>query len=219
MDDLQRTLPDGSSTTPTRSTRRVPVSEGIKEILKTLGEAMVLVILVVFLFLQNWRATLIPMLAVPVSLIGTFAALPAARLLGQHAVAVRPRARHRPRRRRRDRRRGGGRASHRGGHEPEGRDAAGDGGSLRPGRRHRADPGGGVHPGRVDGRHPGAAEPAVRDHDRRVGADLGLQRADAVAGAVGDAAAAAEGVEGLASRASSARSTAGSRGRRAATSA
>ena len=53
-----------------------PVSEGIKEILKTLGEAMVLVILVVFLFLQNWRATLIPMLAVPVSLIGTFAVFP-----------------------------------------------------------------------------------------------------------------------------------------------
>ncbi len=53
-----------------------PVSEGIKEILKTLVEAMVLVILVVFLFLQNWRATLIPMLAVPVSLIGTFAVFP-----------------------------------------------------------------------------------------------------------------------------------------------
>ena len=54
----------------------LPVSEGIKEILKTLVEAMVLVILVVFLFLQNWRATLIPMLAVPVSLIGTFAVFP-----------------------------------------------------------------------------------------------------------------------------------------------
>ena len=53
-----------------------PVSEGIKEILKTLAEAMVLVILVVYLFLQNWRATLIPMLAVPVSLIGTFAVFP-----------------------------------------------------------------------------------------------------------------------------------------------
>jgi HAE1 family hydrophobic/amphiphilic exporter-1 len=53
-----------------------PVSEGIKEITKTLVEAMVLVILVVFLFLQNWRATLIPMLAVPVSLIGTFAVFP-----------------------------------------------------------------------------------------------------------------------------------------------
>lgn len=54
----------------------LPVTEGISEIVKTLFEAMVLVILVVFLFLQNWRATLIPMIAVPVSLIGTFAVFP-----------------------------------------------------------------------------------------------------------------------------------------------
>jgi hydrophobic/amphiphilic exporter-1 (mainly G- bacteria), HAE1 family len=53
-----------------------PVTEGITEITKTLGEAMLLVILVVFLFLQNWRATMIPLVAVPVSLIGTFAAFP-----------------------------------------------------------------------------------------------------------------------------------------------
>jgi HAE1 family hydrophobic/amphiphilic exporter-1 len=53
-----------------------PVTEGIKEILKTLVEAMLLVLLVVFLFLQNWRATLIPLVAVPVSLIGTFAVFP-----------------------------------------------------------------------------------------------------------------------------------------------
>ena len=41
--------------------------------LKTLGEAIVLVILVMFLFLQNWRSTLIPAITIPVSLIGTFA--------------------------------------------------------------------------------------------------------------------------------------------------
>jgi len=58
---------------PYDTTRFVEVS--IREVLKTLGEAMVLVFLVVFLFLQNWRATLIPTLAVPVSLIGTFAGL------------------------------------------------------------------------------------------------------------------------------------------------
>ena len=52
------------------------VSEGIHEIYKTLGEALVLVILVVFIFLQGWRATLIPLLAVPVSLIGTFMVFP-----------------------------------------------------------------------------------------------------------------------------------------------
>ena len=51
------------------------VSESIKEVLKTLAEAMVLVFIVVYLFLQSWRATIIPTLAVPVSLIGTMAGL------------------------------------------------------------------------------------------------------------------------------------------------
>jgi hydrophobic/amphiphilic exporter-1 (mainly G- bacteria), HAE1 family len=52
------------------------VTSGIKEIERTLAEAMLLVIIVVFLFLQSWRATLIPLLAVPVSLIGTFIVFP-----------------------------------------------------------------------------------------------------------------------------------------------
>ncbi len=52
------------------------VSAGIKEIVQTLFIALVLVILVVYIFLQGWRATLIPMLAVPVSLIGTFIVFP-----------------------------------------------------------------------------------------------------------------------------------------------
>ncbi len=52
------------------------VQAGIDEIFHTLLEALVLVILVVFLFLQNWRATLIPLLTVPVSLIGTFIFFP-----------------------------------------------------------------------------------------------------------------------------------------------
>ncbi len=52
------------------------IEEGIREIITTLFQAVALVILVVFLFLQNWRATLIPSLAVPVSLIGTFAVFP-----------------------------------------------------------------------------------------------------------------------------------------------
>src|SRR5215467_951825 len=54
----------------------LPVTEGIKEILHTLFEAVILVILVVFIFLQNWRATLIPLLTVPVSLIGAFIFFP-----------------------------------------------------------------------------------------------------------------------------------------------
>jgi len=52
------------------------VREGLKEIVKTLYEALILVIIVVFIFLQGWRATLIPALAVPVSLVGTFAFFP-----------------------------------------------------------------------------------------------------------------------------------------------
>ncbi len=54
----------------------LPVTEGIKEIVETLVIAIVLVILVVYLFLQDWRATMIPMLAVPVSLVGTFMLFP-----------------------------------------------------------------------------------------------------------------------------------------------
>jgi HAE1 family hydrophobic/amphiphilic exporter-1 len=49
------------------------VRESIKEVLLTLGEAIGLVVLVIFLFLQNWRSTLIPAITIPVSLVGTFA--------------------------------------------------------------------------------------------------------------------------------------------------
>jgi len=54
----------------------LPVSEGINEIVHTLLEAVVLVIIVVFVFLQNWRATLIPLMTVPVSLVGAFIFFP-----------------------------------------------------------------------------------------------------------------------------------------------
>ena len=52
------------------------VTAGMQEILKTLVEALLLVVLVVYIFLQGWRATLIPLIAVPVSLIGTFIVFP-----------------------------------------------------------------------------------------------------------------------------------------------
>ncbi|MFZ5510818.1 MAG: efflux RND transporter permease subunit [Pseudomonadota bacterium] len=72
--ELSARFPEGLSyAVPYDTTRFVEVS--IREVVKTLAEAMVLVFLVVYLFLQNWRATLIPTLAVPVSLIGTFAGL------------------------------------------------------------------------------------------------------------------------------------------------
>ena len=75
MAELKARFPEDLDYAVSVDTTR-PVTEGINEILKTLAEAMVLVILVVFLFLQNWRATLIPLIAVPVSLIGTFAVFP-----------------------------------------------------------------------------------------------------------------------------------------------
>src|SRR4030088_438248 len=52
------------------------VTEGLREMKHTLFEAILLVILVVYIFLQGWRTTLIPLLAVPVSLIGTFVVFP-----------------------------------------------------------------------------------------------------------------------------------------------
>ena len=61
----------------------------MEEIVITLVIAFVLVILVVYLFLQDWRATVIPMLAVPVSLVGTFVVFPLLRFLDQYPFAVR----------------------------------------------------------------------------------------------------------------------------------
>jgi len=72
--ELATRFPDGLTySIPYDTTLFVEVS--IREVLITLGEAMILVFLVVYLFLQSFRATLIPLLAVPVSLIGTFAGL------------------------------------------------------------------------------------------------------------------------------------------------
>jgi HAE1 family hydrophobic/amphiphilic exporter-1 len=75
MEDLKSRFPQGLEYAISLDTT-LPVTEGMKEILKTLLEAIVLVIIVVFIFLQGWRATLIPLIAVPVSLIGTFAVFP-----------------------------------------------------------------------------------------------------------------------------------------------
>jgi len=75
MRQLRQRFPDDMDFAVSVDTT-APVTEGIREIVITLLEAMLLVLLVVFLFLQSWRATLIPLVAVPVSLIGTFAVFP-----------------------------------------------------------------------------------------------------------------------------------------------
>jgi HAE1 family hydrophobic/amphiphilic exporter-1 len=75
MDELSVSFPPGMEHEVTLDTT-LPIQEGITEIVHTLFEAVLLVILVVFIFLQNWRATLIPLLTVPVSLISTFIVFP-----------------------------------------------------------------------------------------------------------------------------------------------
>jgi HAE1 family hydrophobic/amphiphilic exporter-1 len=75
MTQLKQRFPEDLDFAVALDTTR-SVTEGIKEIVKTLLIALVLVILVVYLFLQGWRATLIPLLAVPVSLVGTFVLFP-----------------------------------------------------------------------------------------------------------------------------------------------
>jgi HAE1 family hydrophobic/amphiphilic exporter-1 len=75
MEEAKNSFPPGMEYTVSLDTT-LAVTEGMKEIEHTLYEALVLVILVVFIFLQGWRATLIPLLAVPVSLIATFAVFP-----------------------------------------------------------------------------------------------------------------------------------------------
>jgi len=153
----------------------LPVSEGIREILITLGIALVLVMFVVYVFLQNWRATFIPMIAVPVSLVGTFAIFP---LLGFSSTRCRCSASCSPsasswtmpssssRRWSTTSKRACA----------EGRHAEGDGRSVGTRRQHRADSRRRVHPGRLHERDPGSAEQAVCHHDRHLGDDLGVQR-------------------------------------------
>jgi HAE1 family hydrophobic/amphiphilic exporter-1 len=71
MEDLKKTFPnDIDYKVPFESITIIKVS--IEEVLKTLALALMLVAVVVFLFLQNWRSTLIPVLAIPVSILGTF---------------------------------------------------------------------------------------------------------------------------------------------------
>jgi len=74
LDELQTRFPEGLHSVVFYNSSTF-VSDTIDEVLKTLGEAFVLVVLVVFMFLGNFRATLIPTFAVPVSLIATFAVL------------------------------------------------------------------------------------------------------------------------------------------------
>ncbi len=81
-DDIKKTMAELATRFPPGVDYKVsldttaPVKAGIREIVETLFEAIALVVIVVFVFLQSWRATLIPLLTVPVSLVGAFAVFP-----------------------------------------------------------------------------------------------------------------------------------------------
>ena len=70
--ELQKSFPPGMQYIIAVDTTTV-VSDSVREVVQTIGEAILIVIIVIFLFLQDWRATIIPAVTIPVSLIGTFA--------------------------------------------------------------------------------------------------------------------------------------------------
>ncbi len=158
------------------------VSESIRDVLTTLIEAIVLVILVIFIFLQDWRSTIIPAVTIPVSLIGTFAFVKLLGIFRQYADPVRHHSGHRTgggRRHRCDREH---RTPHSGRRERHSqgrlRRHVGSGGS---GHRHLAGAGRGVCAGGVFPRHHRHSVSPVRADHRVLDFDFRLQRADAYA--------------------------------------
>ena len=120
VDKINENLPPGMKLVVAYDTS-VFIDRSITSVFETIAEAILLVVLVIFFFLRSLRATIIPIVTIPVSLIGAFALMYAVRLHDQHADAARDGAGDRPRRRRRDRRAGEHLPAHRGGHAAQGR--------------------------------------------------------------------------------------------------
>ena len=162
------------------------VTATVEEVVHTLVIAFVLVAIVVFLFLGRLRTTLIPLLAVPVSIVGTFAVMLAMGYTANTVSLLALVRRHRHRRRRRDRGHRERRAGDRGAARPvdsRGHQAR-DVGDHRAGDRHHARPAVGVRAGGLHSRPERPAVPPVRGRGLDLHGDLGDQRADAVARAV-----------------------------------
>ena len=165
MAEMSRYFPPGMKVVyPYDTTPFIKVAIG--EVVKTLFEAILLVFLVMWLFMGNFRATLIPTIAVPVVLLGTFAVLGVLRLLHQHADHVRHGAGHRPSGGRRHR--GGGKRGtdhERGRAFAEGSHAEIHGADHQRPDRHRGGARGGLRPHgllrRLDRRD---LSPVLRDH-------------------------------------------------------
>ena len=115
LPDIAASLPEGMQVRVAND-KSVFIAESIKNVYRTIGEAILLVVLIIFLFLRSIRATLIPLVTIPVSLIGAFALMYALGLLHQHADPAGAGAGDRPRGRRRHR--------HAGEHLPPRRGAA-----------------------------------------------------------------------------------------------
>ena len=158
MKELSRHFPPGLEYSIPYNTT-IFVKNSINEVYKTLWQAGVLVLIVILVFLQNFRAILVPATTVPVTIIGAFAGDGSARLHGKSVDPVRPDPGHRHRRRRRDRHRRGRVEIHRAGNVRARCRDPGDERIVRADHRH--------HPG-ADGRVPavglcsGAERPDVR---------------------------------------------------------
>ena len=159
------------------------IAQSVNELIKTIYEAMLLVVIVVLVFLQGWRPAIIPIVAIPVSLVGTFAAMAALGfainnltlfglvlavgiVVDDAIVVVENVERHLARR-----------------HEPARCGAAHHGGGRRRAGLDRAGVVRGVRADGVSGRHLRTVLPAIRDHHCGGDRDLLLLLADAVAGA------------------------------------
>ena len=191
MEELKQRFPEGLDYSIVYDTTPF-ITESISEVFLTLIDAVLLVAFVVLLFLQNWRSAIIPLVAVPVAVIGTFAVMAAMgfslnnlTLFGlvlaigivvDDAIvvveAVRAPHRGRP----------AAQGGHDQGHEP----------GLRAGDRRGPGAQRGVRALRVHQRHHRAVLPPVRLDDRRLDGDFGVQLADAQPGACRAAVAARE---------------------------
>ena len=185
---LSTTFPPGMKVQVALDTTEV-VHDSIREVLKTLVEAIALVVLVIFIFLQSWRSTLIPVITIPVSLVGAFGLIKlldysintltlfgvilATGIVVDDAIVVIENIERHIQEYKVRRQAGGGRR---------------DGRSARRGRRHGAGADRGVRADRVLPRDDRTHLRAVRDDHRVRGGAVGVQRDHADAGVVGAAA-------------------------------
>ncbi len=178
--EIQRELPPGLEAAIAYDATNF-IRASLWEVMKTLGEAAIIVIVVIFLFLGNFRSTIIPIVTIPLSLIGVLALLAGARLLHQSDDAAGAGARHRAGGRRRHRRGGEHPPAYRAGHAAVRCGADGRAGDSLSDHRHDHHAGGGLCADRLRLRSDRRAVPRIRAHAGRRGDRVGRHRRDAVA--------------------------------------